>query len=163
MWYNVFVNNKESKKRYFKKVYENAVWTTCACGCGRKIKNRDKYGRNKKFISGHNRRKYLDRRQYKREWNHRNRKSRYAYKMVYYRRRKVELIKYKGGKCQKCPIEYNGKNAALFQFHHRNPEEKDFQLGNQITNHKWEIILKEADKCDLLCANCHSLEDSKEF
>jgi hypothetical protein len=47
--------------------------------------------------------------------------------------------------------------------HHRNPEEKYFQLGNQITNRKWEVVLNEVDKCDLICANCHFLEHIEKF
>jgi hypothetical protein len=157
------LTNKEIKKRYFDKIYANANDILCSCGCGKITKDKDRYGRTKQYINGHNNRKYSDPIQYKREWNHRNRMSRQIYKMIYYRRKKIELIKYKGSKCIKCGVSYNGKNGAMFQFHHREPKDKLFQLGNQITNHKWEIVLKEADKCDLLCANCHSLIDSKEF
>lgn len=57
---------KEIKKRYFKKVYDNAKFVECECGCGSIIKNKDKYGRNKRFISGHNNRKYSDPTEYKR-------------------------------------------------------------------------------------------------
>jgi hypothetical protein len=65
-------------------------------------------------------------------------------------KRKIELIKYKGGKCENC--EYNKTNSAL-QFHHINPEEKDFTIGGK--NYSWDIMKKEVDKCILVCANCH--------
>ena len=154
---------REIKQRHWDKIYKNASIIKCACGCGLELKDKDKYGRNVRFVNGHNGRKYEDPTQYKREWNYRNRHARMVYKMVYYRRKKVELILYKGGKCKSCLLKYNGKNGALFQFHHRDPSQKIFQLGNQITNRKWTIIIKEVDKCDLLCANCHSLIESKEF
>ena len=32
-------NSKESKQRYFNKIYENAELVECACGCGKIIKN----------------------------------------------------------------------------------------------------------------------------
>lgn len=73
-----------------------------------------------------------------------------------HRKRKLDFIEYKGGKCQKCG--YNECQAAL-DFHHRNPEEKEFSIckryGYRILS---ERIKKELDKCDLLCANCHREE-----
>jgi hypothetical protein len=43
------------------------------------------------------------------------------------------------------------------QFHHRNPREKDFTISNACS-WGWSIerILKEMEKCDVLCANCHA-------
>lgn len=44
------------------------------------------------------------------------------------------------------------------------PECMDFDhLGNkfktigQLRSHKWETILEEIKKCDLICANCHRI------
>lgn len=59
--------NKEAKKRHFDKVYRNAEIIECACGCGIKIKNKDRYGRDKAYVNGHNNKKYEDPTQYKRE------------------------------------------------------------------------------------------------
>lgn len=64
---------------------------------------------------------------------------------------KLEAIKYKGGKCQKCGYD---KCYAAFDFHHRNPNEKEFEW-NQLRRQSKEIFFRELDKCDLLCANCH--------
>ena len=66
---------------------------------------------------------------------------------------KVKCIEYKGGKCQKCG--YSRCPAAL-EFHHRNPDEKEFSLRDipgviRLT----EKVKKELDKCDLYCSNCH--------
>lgn len=65
---------------------------------------------------------------------------------------KEKCIDYKGGKCEKCG--YNRCNEAL-EFHHLNPDEKDFSVGKDGYNHSWEQIKKELDKCIMLCANCH--------
>lgn len=68
-------------------------------------------------------------------------------------KRKLELIEYKGGKCECCGYD---KNIAAFEFHHLNPELKSFQLDSRhLSNTKIESLIKEADKCILLCANCH--------
>jgi hypothetical protein len=66
---------------------------------------------------------------------------------------KLECVAYKGGKCQKCG--YN-KYAGALDFHHRNPKEKDFVICKRLRNNTLNNVLKrELDKCDLLCANCH--------
>jgi hypothetical protein len=68
-------------------------------------------------------------------------------------KRKMILINMKGGKCQLCG--YN-KNMAGLTFHHRDPENKTFGLNTRmLSNTKFESILSEAEKCDLLCHNCH--------
>jgi hypothetical protein len=65
--------------------------------------------------------------------------------------RKKELIDYKGGKCKIC--NYNKCQKAL-EFHHINPENKKFAIANTgIT--RIEILKEEADKCILVCSNCH--------
>lgn len=63
---------------------------------------------------------------------------------------KLKMIQYKGGKCEICGYD---KNIAALEFHHLNPEEKDFTISD--THHSWESTQKELDKCICLCANCH--------
>ena len=156
-------SRKEIKQKYYQKVYEQANWIECACGCETKIKDRDKYGRPKNYINGHNTlRKYEDPTQFKREWNHRNRAQRMEYKKQYHRKRKVKLVLLKGGKCISCGIEYDGKNACIFHFHHRDPSTKLFTM-HLITVKSWDSIIEEVNKCDLLCANCHEKKHSEEF
>jgi hypothetical protein len=135
---------------------------SCACGCKKQFYSIDSENRTRKYISGHNTiRKYEDPTQYKREWNHRNRPARRAYKAEYHRTRKVKLLEYKGNECEKCGIKYDGTNAAIFHFHHL--RDKTLSLGNKLTAKAWKTLIEEADKCILLCANCHELKHSKEF
>lgn len=70
------------------------------------------------------------------------------------RETKLFAVRYLGGKCIKCG--YN-KCLAGFDFHHRKPSEKDFEIGRM----KWrsiEELIAELDKCDLMCRNCHAEE-----
>lgn len=63
---------------------------------------------------------------------------------------KLLLIEYKGGKCEICG--YN-KNIAALEFHHLDPSQKEFGLtGNTYSLERQKA---EADKCILVCANCH--------
>ena len=52
--------------------------------------------------------------------------------------------------CKKC----GEKRYYLFDFHHRNPKEKDFTIAEH-SRAKFETIKNEIEKCDVLCANCH--------
>ncbi len=66
------------------------------------------------------------------------------------RRTKKALIEYKGGKCSVCG--YNKCQQAL-DFHHTG--KKSFTIGNR-KGAPIEVLKKEADKCILLCRNCHA-------
>lgn len=85
----------------------------------------------------------------------RNRCSGCTTKMRRYRT-KMAAVKLLGGSCTKCG--YN-KNISAFEFHHLDPSQKDFNIGN-AANKSWEVIKKEIQKCVLLCANCHKIEHS---
>ena len=69
-----------------------------------------------------------------------------------------KLIRDRGGCCSKCG--YNKCFAAL-EFHHRDPSTKDFTLSHNGGAPSFERLKAEADKCDLLCANCHREEHER--
>jgi len=152
------LTKKEIKHRYFDRVYREAPMVECACGCGMLIKSKDKYGRDKHYVNGHNGRKYTDPTEYKREWSHRNRGKQYTYKQQWIHARKAMLIMEAGGVCTLCGLPFDGECTSLFDFHHRDPGDKLFNLNNTALNrYSLKKILEEAAKCDLLCANCHRL------
>lgn len=64
---------------------------------------------------------------------------------------KLKAVNYLGGKCAICG--YDNCIEAL-EFHHINPEEKEFAISGKF-NISWEKLKHELDKCQLLCANCH--------
>lgn len=66
------------------------------------------------------------------------------------KRKKLKLIKYKGGKCQKCGYD---KCEEALEFHHLDPTKKDFNVSKH--SFSFETMKKEVDKCILVCANCH--------
>ena len=154
---------KEIKQRHFDKVYREAKLIECACGCGKKIKSKDKYGRDVKFVNGHNGRRYEDPTQYKREWNHRNKEAKSKYRKEKRHERKGMLIIYKGGECMECRLKYDGKNGCLFDFHHNNPKEKEFGISGNVMEKSIKKLKIEADKCSLLCANCHRPKHAEEY
>lgn len=67
-------------------------------------------------------------------------------------KRKIEAIDYKGGKCSICGYD---KCKEALDFHHINPDEKEFSISDK-RDFKIEKIKLELDKCILLCRNCHA-------
>ena len=116
---------------------------------------------DKKYISGHNGRKYSDPTQYKREWNMRNKSKRTKYRRESRQKRKGILILYKGSTCKNCGYAYDGKNGCAFDFHHL--REKSFGVSGNVMEKSIETLKKEADKCELMCAICHRREHSDEY
>jgi hypothetical protein len=68
--------------------------------------------------------------------------------------RKQTLIDLKGGKCKKCGYK---KSLSALGFHHKEPMIKLFNIsGKNLYLKSMDELIKEAEKCDLLCANCHA-------
>lgn len=73
-------------------------------------------------------------------------------------RLKVKSVEYKGGCCENCG--YN-KDLSALEFHHLDPNEKDFGIGAKGYTMSWDEVTKELDKCILVCSNCHHEIHSK--
>jgi predicted transcriptional regulator len=71
------------------------------------------------------------------------------------RRRDIKLraIDYKGGECQVCGYD---KYPGALQFHHLDPNEKDFNIAYRGHSRSWKSVKEELDKCIMVCANCHA-------
>lgn len=65
--------------------------------------------------------------------------------------RKIECVMYKGGKCERCRYD---KCLSALEFHHTDPNEKDFSISNSDKT-SFDILKNELDKCVLVCSNCH--------
>lgn len=77
--------------------------------------------------------------------------SRSASVVSWRKRKKAALVEEHGGKCVLCG--YNRYVGAL-HFHHLKPEEKEFRIGG--TTLSIEKLKSEAQKCILVCMNCHT-------
>lgn len=56
-------------------------------------------------------------------------------------------------KCNRCGIDDN----RVLQWHHIDPSTKSFNISSSVysRNKSWDLIMKEIEKCECLCANCH--------
>lgn len=61
-------------------------------------------------------------------------------------------VEYKGGRCQVCGYD---KCPRALEFHHLEPLAKSFGLSERGMTRSWDKTRAEADKCVLVCANCH--------
>jgi hypothetical protein len=70
-------------------------------------------------------------------------------------KKKRTIIELFGGKCTNCGYD---KCPAALQFHHLDPKQKEKGITHMIARQglSLEKIIKEAEKCILLCANCHA-------
>ena len=159
--------SQEVKQRYWKKKRESAPSIKCLCGCGEDLPAFDNYGRPAKYINGHNARKYsgddATRWAVQKRWRTKNPDKVRDAKRAFYRKRKLIAMEMLGNKCGFCSVTYNGKNAPIFEFHHRNPHEKEKGVTRLLINRSWEITLKELKLCELVCANCHNQHHGGEW
>jgi 5-methylcytosine-specific restriction endonuclease McrA len=59
--------------------------------------------------------------------------------------------------CLDCGYE----NVSALSFHHRNRNSKLFEISKKTNERvKFDLLVSEARKCDLLCMNCHSIRHS---
>ena len=71
------------------------------------------------------------------------------------RRRKLKqmLVEEAGGRCRLCGYE---ACLSALEFHHLLPEEKRFAMSHRGVARSIERARAEAEKCVLLCSNCHA-------
>ena len=62
------------------------------------------------------------------------------------------FLKYKGEQCSVCG--YNKCKGAL-EFHHLDPNEKEFNISDYKKIGINKEVLEELDRCIVLCSNCH--------
>ncbi len=74
---------------------------------------------------------------------------------------KIKAIIYKGSKCTDCSNSYPNQPHVIFDFHHLNPDNKEFSW-NKLRLRSWDKIIRELAKCILLCSNCHRIRHHEE-
>ena len=72
--------------------------------------------------------------------------------------RKKEIVDWyveikKTMKCQKCGFSH----PAALDFHHKNENEKEYDVSQLVRNGNKDKILKEIEKCIILCSNCYRI------
>ena len=78
----------------------------------------------------------------------------YLKKAVAMRRKtiKARVVEYKGGKCILCGYK---RSIEALDLQHTDSSKKQFGISGQGLTRSWKRVKAEADKCVLICANCH--------
>lgn len=75
------------------------------------------------------------------------------YSMIRWNKNKAKVVAHFGGKCSDCGFV---GHPALYDFHHNDPTAKKEDWGT-LRRKSWSNILKELNKCTILCVMCHRL------
>lgn len=75
------------------------------------------------------------------------------------RNAKLRLVTEFGSSCMDCG--YTGP-PFMFDFDHRDPEKKEFGIARAGNTRAYARMKAEAEKCDLVCANCHRFRTHKQ-
>ena len=67
------------------------------------------------------------------------------------------LVAEAGGRCAACGFD---AYVGALQFHHRDPATKAFEVSRQGITRSLKRLRLEAQKCVLLCANCHAMVEA---
>jgi hypothetical protein len=70
---------------------------------------------------------------------------------AYYLKRRALVRALKNVPCAECGGTFP---PYVMDFHHRDPAEKEFNIGTNVMKNL-DSLLAEIAKCDVVCANCH--------
>jgi hypothetical protein len=73
---------------------------------------------------------------------------------------KLKLIEMHGGRCLDCNQVWP---PFVFEFDHRDPSLKEFNVSGANLNFRFDRLVVEANKCDLVCSNCHRLRTHRMY
>jgi len=68
--------------------------------------------------------------------------------------RSQKLFKMHNSECKDCKMTHD--NISFFDFHHLDPSTKKYEVKTMICS-SWNRVLEEAEKCVMLCPNCHRI------
>ena len=74
---------------------------------------------------------------------------------------KLRLLEFLSDKkCKDC----KESDPIVLDFDHRDPKEKTKPISRMLSGHySWDSVLKEIQKCDIRCANCHRRRSYVQF
>lgn len=67
--------------------------------------------------------------------------------------RNVEL--FSQWKAKQCCCKCGESEASCLDLHHLDPSEKEVTVSNVTRYWSWDRLMKEVDKCIVVCSNCH--------
>lgn len=97
-------------------------------------------------------------REHRKKWYDNNKESEREKAKVRQKQRRIDFNKwYYEYKSSLSCIECGFSHPAALDFHHRDKSDKEFNPSKMRDYTNKERFLKEIEKCDVLCANCHRI------
>jgi len=59
-------------------------------------------------------------------------------------------------------VDCGEPDPIVLEFDHKDPSQKKGNVSSMTYSHSWPTVLKEIEKCDVRCANCHRRRTIKE-
>lgn len=116
------------------------------------MNNSQEYGANWARERYNNNEEYREaKKQRNNEWSKNNREKKTATLRRLRSAKREQCVEHLGGKCCGCGVTEN------LQFDHIDRTQKKFHI-SRIIDWKFERILPELDKCQLLCKTCHTIK-----
>jgi hypothetical protein len=110
------------------------------------------------FRDDEERRAYF--REYNKGWYQRHEKRLLERRRQHDEELRIWLKRYKS---KLCCVMCGENHPACLQFHHRDKKEKSFTISNAVLRGtSIKALIKEINKCDVLCVNCHAKRHWKE-
>ena len=149
---NILSSRKEYNKQYYEQNKENILKKTKEYN----VQNKNRISLYSKQYYEKNRESIL---QYQCNWA---KKNRFQCTERLKKNRKLRSDWLLELKSTLCCIICGERDECCLDFHHRNPNEKEDLVCRLICNSaSWERIIKEIEKCDVLCSNCHRKHHKK--
>jgi 5-methylcytosine-specific restriction endonuclease McrA len=60
-------------------------------------------------------------------------------------------------------VDCGEPDVVVLEFDHRVPANKVGEVGGLATTRRWLSVLKEIEKCDVRCVNCHRRKTAREY
>lgn len=91
-------------------------------------------------------------RKYQRDWYYKNKETRLAETKA----NRFKIRKWVSDLKKTLSCSCGEDHPSCLEFHHKDPTQKDLSIADAISN-GWSIsrMIKEIEKCEVLCANCH--------
>jgi len=58
-------------------------------------------------------------------------------------------------------VDCGERDPVVLEFDHLDPDTKAFNIGASLSYRRWQSILDEIEKCEVVCRNCHRRRESR--
>ena len=65
-------------------------------------------------------------------------------------------------KSKKC-VDCGNNDVRVLEFDHKSGLDKRDNVGNMLYRYSWKTVMKEIEKCEIRCANCHRIKTAIQF